>query len=179
MADAKVRPAQAEDVAEIARIQRDTWRTAYGSLLPAAVLDQLTPELAEAQWAAAISRPPSPRHHVLVAMEGAWTVGFAACEPSPDEDADGHTGSIATLLVEPRWGRRGHGSRLLAAATDHLRVDALRTVTCWVYEEDRASAAFYASAGWEPSGLARVLDADGHELREVQYHADLGGPDSA
>lgn len=176
MADVQVRPARAEDVEEIARIQRDTWQIAYGTLLPQAVLDQVTPEVTRAQWATAITAPPSPRHHVLVALEGTWTVGFAACAPSPDEDAGDRTGSIATLLVEPRWGRRGHGSRLLAAATDHLRADELTTVTSWLLEGDRASESFYASAGWEPSGLARILDADGQELREIQYHADLTPP---
>ena len=42
MADVSVRPARAEDAAEIGRIQILTWRTAYQKLLPAAVLEALS-----------------------------------------------------------------------------------------------------------------------------------------
>ena len=43
-----------------------------------------------------------------------------------------HTAQIAPLLVEPRWGRRGHGSRLLAAAVDHARADGFTRLITWV-----------------------------------------------
>ena len=35
--------------------------------------------------------------------------------------------SVTDLLVEPRWGRRGHGSRLLAASVDLWRADGFST----------------------------------------------------
>ncbi|HEX3814040.1 MAG TPA: GNAT family N-acetyltransferase [Mycobacteriales bacterium] len=167
-----VRPARPADVDEVARIQLDTWRIGYERFLPPAVLDQLTLELARSSWAAAIGAPPSPRHHVLVAQEHDWTVGFAALGPDDDDDDDS-IGTIATLLVEPRWGRRGHGSRLLAAATDHLRGDGFGTVTTWIYDRDQPSRNFFTSAGWAPDGLARTLDADGSELREIRLHTEL------
>lgn len=175
MAEVFVRAARPEDVAEIGRIQRDTWRTAYARLLPPAVLEQLSSAAADEQWGAAVAAPPSPRHHVLVATEQQWTVGFVAFGPSSDEDAEPSTGAVATLLVEPRWGRRGHGSRLLAAAVDHLSGDGMTAATAWVFDRDRASRAFYTSAGWESDGLGRTLDADGQELREVRMHTDLSG----
>jgi GNAT superfamily N-acetyltransferase len=169
-----VRPAGPDDVEEIARIQLDTWRISYERFLPASLLEQLTPELAQQSWSAAVSSPPTPRHHVLVASEQQWLVGFTAVAPAEDdEDVDAATGTIATLLVEPRWGRRGHGSRLLAAATDHLREDGFTTATAWIYDRDVASREFYTSAGWAPDGLARTLDADGTELREIRLHTSL------
>lgn len=173
MADVSVRTARPDDVDEVARIQRDTWRTAYAGFLPDTVLAEVTPELGRKQWAAAISAPPSPRHHVLVALEQQWIVGFAALGPSADDDAEPRTGEISTLLVEPRWGRRGHGSRLLAAAVDHLRGDTLTTATTWLLDRDSASTAFFTSAGWEPDGTARALEAPGAELREIRLHAAL------
>jgi GNAT superfamily N-acetyltransferase len=165
-----VRAARPADVDEIARIQLETWRIGYERFLPASVLEQLTPELARAGWGAAVSSPPSPRHHVLVAQEQDWIVGFAALGPDEDEPS---SGTIAALLVEPRWGRRGHGSRLLAATTDHLRGDGFETVTAWIYDRDQVSREFYTSAGWAPDGLARTLDADGAELREIRLHTQL------
>jgi GNAT superfamily N-acetyltransferase len=172
VAEASVRPAVLADVEEIARIQRDTWRTAYRDLLPAEVLAGLDPvdavrELVEQGTAT-----------VHVATEGEWTVGFCVVGPAPDSEvaeADGTlpadadtTGLVATLLVEPRWGRRGHGGRLLAAAAETLRSSGATRGVSWVPEADRASLGFYRSVGWETDGVVRTLDAGGRPLREAR-----------
>ncbi len=171
MADVGVRAAGADDVPEIARIQVLTWTTAYRPFLPEAVLAGLTEERAAGAWAAAVGAPPPYR--VLVAYEQDWTVGFAAIGPSGEEDASPGDAAVAALLVEPRWGRRGHGSRLLAAAVDHLRADGLTRLVAWVPEGDGASAAFYSSAGWERDGLVRTLEADAGTVREARWHVSL------
>jgi GNAT superfamily N-acetyltransferase len=171
VADVSVRPARPEDVVEIARIQVETWRLAYQGVLPAVVLDAVTVETAESAWSAAVSSPPSPRHRVLVASEQHWVVGFVAL--APDEEEGDATVTFGPLLVEPRWGRRGHGSRLLAAAVDHARGDALTRAVMWVPEADRTTQQFLASAGWQPDGLARGLDTGAGELREIRMHVSL------
>lgn len=177
MADVSVRPAQPEDASELGRIQVDTWRTAYGDVVPAPVLDGLSVEDAVNSWAAAISEPPSGRHHVLVALEQQWQVGFVALGPAddlePDDPEPATTVGIALLLVEPHWGRRGHGSRLLAAAVDHARADGMTRAVAWIPERDVISRDFMISAGWAPDGLARALDTGAGELREIRLHARL------
>jgi L-amino acid N-acyltransferase YncA len=173
VADVAVRAARASDVPEIARIQVDTWRTAYRRFLPAGVLDALTVELATPAWAAAVDSPPSAAHHVLVATERDEIVGFTAVGPSEEEDAAPGEAAVAALLVEPRWGRRGHGSRLLAAAVEHLRGDAATRLVAWVPDGDRASAGFYTAAGWEQDGTVRTLEADGGTVRESRWHVSL------
>jgi GNAT superfamily N-acetyltransferase len=175
VADVSVRPAAPGDVAEIARIQRETWQQAYGSWLPPAILAEVTQEVAEQTWLAAVTAPPTRAHHVVVALEQAWRVGFAAFGPAVDDDGarvDG-AGQIEILLVEPRWGRRGHGSRLLAAVVDLMRADGVRTAAVWLPEQDQASLAFYTSAGWERDGYARTLETDGAAMTEVRLHVSL------
>jgi GNAT superfamily N-acetyltransferase len=181
MATATVRPATPEDVAEIVRIQADTWATAYAGLVPAAALAGLRSPEARAAWAAAVETGAG--HHVLVATEGEWTVGFCAAAPAVAPDGavapSGPTlgpeawAEISALLVEPRWGRRGHGGRLLAAAAAHLRGDGARYGLAWVPEADGASRNFYKSAGWTPDGTVRVLDTGEGELREVRVTGSL------
>ena len=177
MADVSVRPAVADDAPELARVQVDTWRTAYASILPAAVLDGLDPAQVSEVWAAAITAPPTPQHRVLVALEQQWRVGFLAVGPADDLEADdpspGTTAAISTLLVEPRWGRRGHGSRLLAAAADLASEDGTTRLITWIPAEDAASQGFLVSAGWAPDGLARALDTGAGELREIRLHTAL------
>ena len=177
MADVSVRPARPEDAAELGRIQVLTWRTAYASILPAAVLESLAEDAAAAAWREAIVAPPTPRHRVLVALEQEWRVGFAAVGPADDlEPGDPEpetTASVGPILVEPRWGRRGHGSRLLAAVVDHARADGMTRAVAWIPEDDAASREFLISAGWAPDGLARALDTGAGELREIRLHALL------
>jgi len=180
-ADATVRPARAGDAAEIARIQVITWRTAYRSVLPPAVLDDWDAEAATESWRAAIAAPPTPGHGILVALERDTVVGFAAYGPAEltageVPDPAGPTTELSILLVEPRWGRRGHGSRLLAATADLAEDSGAARLQVWLLEDDRVSASFYESAGWAPDGWARTLDTGGTPLREIRWHALLGAP---
>lgn len=170
MADASVRPARPADVGEIARIQLSTWRTAYAGLLPPTALEAVTDDVARSQWEDAIGTPPTARHRVLVAVEGPMLVGFAAVEPDAESAA---AGVIGTLLVEPRWGRRGHASRLLAAVVDLARADGWRGMTTWVVDGDAVSAAFYESAGWARDGWVRTLDTGAGTIQEARLHTSL------
>lgn len=179
-----VRPARPEDAAEIARIQLSTWRSAYRRMFPPHVLANLDEAYLARGWSEAIEAAPSERHRVLIAVEQSETatavVGFAAAGPA-DEQAlapeepplAGDVAAITDLLIEPRWGRRGHGSRLLAAAVDLWRSDAFGTAVAWAYEQDKAMQKFLASAGWEPDGAARALDVDDMLVPQVRFHVGL------
>lgn len=180
MAEVSVRPAVPADAAEIARIQLDTWRTAYADLLPELVLTGLAAENVERTWAETIAHGPAG---VFVATEGEWLVGFCAAGTAPaDETADaagtpakdaGTVALVSSLHVEPRWGRRGHGGRLLAAAgTAMLAAGSTRGI-CWVPEADAATVGFYGRAGWVRDGTVRTLDAGGRPLREIRLTGSL------
>jgi GNAT superfamily N-acetyltransferase len=186
VADVSVRPAGVTDAGEIGHIQLMTWQVGYARILPPTVLAELSAngatEQAAASWREAITAPPSRRHHVLVALEKQELVGFVAVAPAedleasyPDPDA---AVQLGPLLVEPRWGRRGHGSRLVAAAIDHARGDGATSAIIWLPEGDQASRSFFTSAGWAPDGYARGLDTGAGELREIRLHTDLSAPDA-
>jgi GNAT superfamily N-acetyltransferase len=172
-----VRPAGPQDVDEIARIHVETWRFGYARILPAPVLDALTVEATRTAWSAAVTEPPSPQYHVLVAVEGTWTVGFTAVSPAedlqPDDPEPATTVAITPLVVEPRWSRRGHGSRLMAAAVDLARADGMTRAVTWIPEADTVTREFLAGSGWAPDGLARALDTGAGELREIRLHVSF------
>jgi GNAT superfamily N-acetyltransferase len=175
-----VRPARPADAGEVARIQLDTWRTAYRRIIPRTVLDALAAaDLAE-RWREAIEAPPSACHRVWIAVEQAQDehlVGFAAAGPADDqalapEEAPlgAKVAAVTDLLVEPRWGRRGHGSRLLAACVAGWREDGMARAVAWSFDADTATRKFLTQAGWEPDGATRALDVDDLLVPQLRWH---------
>ena len=164
MADVSVRPARPADAEHVAHVQLTTWEQAYARLVgPLEVpLEQVA-----AVWLNAIEAPPSPRHLLLVAVDGGSVVGFAASEPA-EEGAE-----LTALMVDPRWGRRGHGSRLLAACVEHWRSDGAEVGLHWAFEADTVVTTFLESAGWAYDGLGRGLDTGSRVLPQRRLHTAL------
>jgi GNAT superfamily N-acetyltransferase len=179
-----VRPARPEDAGEIARIQLATWRTAYRRFFPAHVLANLDGEYLARGWTEAITAAPSGRHRVLIAVEqgesATTVVGFAASGPAdeqalaPEEPAlPESVAAVTDLLVEPRWGRRGHGSRLLAATVDLWREDGFTSAVAWAFDADQVMQKFLTSTGWAPDGATRALDVDDMLVNQLRLHVAL------
>lgn len=175
-----VRRATAEDVHEIVRIQRRTWQVAYAELLGEQALAQLDSTEVELGWAAAIEHPDTVVH---LATEAETVVGYCVAGAAPHEEmasADGDpptdadtVGLIGDLLVEPRWGRRGHGGRLLAAAAEGLRAHGLNRGLTWVAQSDSASLDLFRKAGWNPDNTVRTLDTGERTIREIRLTGSL------
>ena len=178
MALGYVRPARESDAPQIASIQLSTWRTAYAKFIPAEVLDNLDHEWFTQQWREACTNPPSTEQQVFVAIEQdetdkdrLETVGFAAVGPDTEEETG--NGLVTELLVEPRFGRRGHGSRLLSAAVAHWRAHGILLARAWAFARDNASLNFYRAAGWETDGASRTLEMEATMVPQLRLHADL------
>ncbi len=185
-AAAFVRAATPDDAAEIGRIQLATWRYAYRRVLPRSVLDGLDEAWLAHRWRTSIEAPPTPRHRVLVAVEQAeqaYLVGFVASGGidetalAPDENPSAliqaDIASVTDLLIEPRWSRRGHGSRLLAASVDLWRQDGFTKAVAWAFAADTVYRRFLTSAGWELDGAARALEMDDVLVDQVRLHTAL------
>ncbi len=152
MAIAHVRPATPDDAPAVTAVQREVWTTAWAGFLPAGLTEGFDDDAVTAAWARTAAGPG-----LWVATEGDTVAGFCLAGPATEEDvADavgavpddaGRVGLVATLLVSPRWGRRGHGGRLLVAAAEGLRTAGAARGITWVPERDAASRAFYAARG--------------------------------
>lgn len=159
-ADVSARPAIAGDHEAVAQIQLAAWRDLLGD---DAVAGLPADEIA-ASWQAAIEQPPSRAHRVFVATDGPHVVGFAALAPA---------GEIISLDVAPEYRRLGHGSRLLAACVDTLRIAGATQVRAWSVRGDDARDAFLRGAGFAEGGVARTLDTPGRQRTELLWRAEL------
>ena len=177
MADVSVRPARAEDAPEVARVQAAAWRSAWGDVLSVDLLAALGGEPGIARWRSSVQAPPSPRHRVLVACAGPNVVGIAAMGPSEDRDLDLRVDAeIGELLVAPDARGVGHGSRLLMASVDHLRLDSFERAYLWVGAAQDAHREFLVGAGWAADGAHRRLDLRGDGevvVHQVRLHTDI------
>ena len=188
-----VREARAPDAAGLARVQVASWRASLAGLLPDAVLAELTSAEAERRWAGrwleAITRPPTSRHRVHVAVPQpsslpgsaaeaaveatAELAGFAAAGPATDADLwPGTDAELYELHVLPELTGQGHGGRLLHAVADTLAEDGFRTAYTWALSGDDSRLEFLQSAGWAPDGSHSNLDM-GVKVRVVRLHTRL------
>ena len=192
-----VREARASDAAGLARVQVASWRASLAGLLPDAVLAELTSAEAEQRWAGgwleAITKPPTSRHRVHVAVTqpsslpsiesrslpgpateaAAELAGFAAAGPAIDADLwPGTDAELYELHVLPELTGQGHGGRLLHAVADTLAEDGFRTAYTWALSADDSRLEFLESAGWAPDGSHSNLDM-GVKVHVVRLHTRL------
>lgn len=181
VADRSVRTAWAADTEAIGGIQARAWTRLYAPLLPQPVLDTIDAATFAAAWRHAVTKPPSARHRVLVAIDVGTIIGFAATAPSEDDDAAPDDGEIVAFHVDPGALGHGHGSRLLAAAVDTLRADGFTRARHWVSVGDDPLRRFLESAGWGPDSAHRTIDLADDDasapLRQVRLHTDLRDED--
>lgn len=181
--DSFVRPAVVSDLETIGAIHAETMaaslKAALDADLPPDVSEVLTAENLAGQWSLAITAPPSSGHRVLTAMEGARIVGFASYAPADqqlsggEDEADRTIVEILALEVPSEHGRKGHGSRLLAAIADGAKdADELQV---WIGVGDEAKTRFYTGAGFGPRGLQRTLAVGTHQITEQCWYAVLSG----
>lgn len=172
MADVSVRPARLADVTGIVTAQLRAWGS---SGLPG------RPDQAHAEraWERAVLLPPTPRHRVLVALDGADVVGAAASVPAADPDLTPTTDTeLVLLVVDPGARRRGHGSRLLMASVDAMRGAGETLAVAWVPARDDEMRQFLVGAGWAADGAHRETAVDEGEesppVRWLRLATDLG-----
>ncbi len=182
-ADVSVRPALSLDAPALAAIQLDSWRAGYAGVVPDQALTAMAAGRDEIvdRWRLSITEPPGRRYHVLVAMAGPELVGLAAVGPAEDDEGlnPAVVGELLVLLVAPARRRAGHGSRLLAAAVDHLRGDGFVRAVLWLDDADTAGGTLAGSTGWARDGATRRLDLDGDGavlVDQARWHTDLTGP---
>jgi len=94
-----VRPARVEDLEAMgiahAAAMLATLQAGSSQELPVSVSAMITPAVLASGWQEAVTNPPSPAHHVLVATQAGAVVGLAAL--APDSDGDG-----AAMVVSVR-----------------------------------------------------------------------------
>jgi ribosomal protein S18 acetylase RimI-like enzyme len=157
-----VRPANADDAADVARIYVDSWNTGFGELMPHR---NVTAELI-GRWQQDLVKP-APHRWWVAELEGV-IVGFAGVGPSRDP-IDPDLGELDTIAVDPGHWRNRIGRTLMAVALHHLAADGYREAVLWTLASYPRGQKFYQAMGW---GLDSGVRDEG---RQIRYRRDLIG----
>ncbi len=161
-----IREAQIEDSAGIARVQVDSYRTAYAGLLPQWFLDHFTYEEQTQDWRDLMSAEARDLLYVALADSGE-VAGYALARPTASEQAPGE-GELVALHVHRTQQGRGLGRALIAAAAEGLRQRGSTSLMLWVLEGNTRARAIYEHLGGRLGG-EQYFDIDEFRAKEVAY----------
>ncbi len=160
-----VRVARLADAEVLGPLHVDSWRAAYGHLLPDSFFDTLDPEVRTTRFAEMITEGRT----VLVADDGE-VHGF--CSLGPSRDIDGWGEVYAIYLRPSSWGR-GLGAELLSEAEERLAHGGFDRAMLWVLQGNTRARAFYERSGWTPTETRQTLVMGGTSLDELIYERRL------
>lgn len=147
-----LRRASPDDIEGIVTVFLDCWQVSYSLVMPAALVDNMTPERAQTLWQNALDNPDTA---LMVAVSDApantviGLVGYSLL--------DGDTGYVGSLYVSPFAQGSGTGRMLLTAATDDLEQRGAHEAQLWVFERNEPSRKFYERQGWKADGRRETL----------------------
>ena len=164
-----IRRAGDDDVREIAEIHVRSWRAAYRSILPSALLEGLSVTEREGSWRP-IVRGGGEAWLTLVAERDKQLLGFCSvATPSQDPSAGERTAEVGALYVDPGSWRKGAGRAMMSVALKDLREQGLREVFLWVLPENLAALDFYRRLGFElQPGVEKREERSGHQVIQLR-----------
>jgi GNAT superfamily N-acetyltransferase len=140
-----VRPGTTGDVQAIAALHAESWRSAYGGLVPDDVLGEGLDAERLQFWRDRFASPAPERRVVFAAVHGPVLVGFACVLADADP---AHGPLLDNLHVKPGWRGHGIGGRLLGDSRAWSNTIAPgEPMHLWVLEGNTAARGFYRAQG--------------------------------
>ena len=162
-----VREAKIADAPAIARVNLDTWRTAYRKIVPADYLAQMSYEKAESRWQEILANVKNTGVFVCVAEnDSGQIVGFAGggCERTGKYV---YQGELFAIYILEEYQRQGIGRQLVRAVATKLAELTLNSMLVWVLG-DNPACKFYEFLGGEKVEELQTSRA-GVALKEIAY----------
>ena len=145
----------------------DTWRAAYGGIVPDAYLEGLSYERSERLWRDVLAAGDGG---VFVAEDAGGVFGFASGGPRErfSRGLPEYEGELQTVYVLPSHGGRGAGGGLVRAVAGHLAELGVGSMLLWAFAENRSARGFYESLGGAVVAEDEI-EVGGARLAEVAY----------
>lgn len=170
----EIRAARAEDARAIARVHVAVWQSVYRGVLPDEVLDEISIEEREANWANILTTHGATHPALVCEAPEIGICGFANGGPLRGEAVPGYSGEFKTLYLLPAYQRRGLGRALLQKLAGLLAERGHSAALAWVLANNPACGFYEALGGVICAERAEEIDGD-VMLEDLAY----GFPDLA
>ena len=158
-----IRKAEIGDVAGIAIVHVDSWKSTYKGIVPDDFLESLSYETREKMWMAGVKE----NHIYIVEDENGKVMGFATGGKERTGKHEAYVGELyAIYLLEGQQGK-GVGRMLFQSVVDDLKEKKLDSMLIWALEENPACR-FYEALGGKKIDTTEIEIA-GKRLSEVAY----------
>lgn len=184
-ATGSVRLAKSEDMPSWGQIQSTAMRkdlhSHLGQVDPQTLALINSGEITKA-WTQSLLSPPSPKHHLLSAVNKGQVVGMAAIAPAPTMLAKpkqsplaqrGADSEIVALEVSDWEKNLDDASRLLHAVADMLRLSGASRVQIWLAAGGKEKIRFFSESGFSPAGLRQGLQVGQESMVQHLWFCDL------
>jgi L-amino acid N-acyltransferase YncA len=162
-----IREANDSDVAAIAQVHVDTWRTTYRGIMPEDSLAKLSYQKREHSWRQILGNAADSGQFVYVAEdELGEIVGFANGGPERTGDSV-YKGELNAIYILKAYQRKGIGRYLTKAVGKRLAQLDIHSMLAWVLA-DNPSCRFYEALGGQKV-YEKPLERGGVILNEVAY----------
>jgi ribosomal protein S18 acetylase RimI-like enzyme len=139
-----IRKARPGDAEALATVFADSWRQAYGGIIPHMHLENIIRRRGVAWWKDAV------RHegHLIVCEANGSIAGYATCGAARSRGR--YQGEIYELYLHPLYQGLGLGEYLFEACRSTLDIRGLNGVIVWALSDNAIAADFYWRRGGRP-----------------------------
>lgn len=150
-----------DDKNAISRIYEESWKFAYGGIIPQDYLDSIP----EGKW---VKNLDIPEWNTMVCVENGEYVGTSSfCKSRFEQYPD--SGEVISIYFLPDYIGKGYGRRLLTAVLGELEKQGFAQVFLWVLEENIRARRFYERFGFSCTDDYLDDNIGGKDLREIRY----------
>jgi GNAT superfamily N-acetyltransferase len=173
----KIRRAKPDDADALARVNINSWRSAYRGLVTDTHLESLDYGRLSRRFRKDLACPCD--EETYVAEEADEVLGFVTLGACRDPDVDqATTGEIWGIYLGPQHWRKGVGRRLCQSAEQMLTSEHYRQAILWVFEGNNSARRFYEAMGFKADGASKTLNVGG-PLKAIRYRKKLRLADPA
>ena len=146
-------------------IHCQSWISAYKTIIPDSILDDISVEKREKYFQKALSE--KLEEDVLIFNESN-PVGFLTLGKCRDKDSDNFWGEIWGIQLLPSYWSQGIGTELINWGINELKNRAFTKISLWVLEENINARKFYEKIGFKHDGTIKELNI-GRPLNVYRY----------
>lgn len=144
--DFEIRPANFQDLPDIARVHVESWQQTYAGLVPQHFLDNLNISERQKKWEENFLRKTVEDSNLYVACDHGDVIGFVSFGRPRDESMKSWGEIYAIYLLKPFWGK-GIGFKLFQTARRELVSQDFKEAYLWVLDTNKNALFAYQKWG--------------------------------